>query len=202
LQEWHDRTAQLSFLISPSGALLPNLARKINPIDMSMQDYKRTIRVAVAPEKVFDAIINHIGDWWTDDVEGATAAKGDKFTVRFGRTYKTMEILDLGNSRRVEWECLDQHIDVPAGIKPLANNSEWVGTRIVWEISAHEEKSVLTFTHHGLNPGSECWTICAPGWDQSLESLMTFLTTGVSILPFKQLNERPSRILDLDSQAY
>jgi hypothetical protein len=73
---------------------------------MNSQDYRRTIRVAVAPQKVFEAITLHIGDWWTSEMEGATTAKGDQFTVRFGRTHKTLVISDLEHGRRVNGNAL------------------------------------------------------------------------------------------------
>jgi hypothetical protein len=46
----------------------------------------------------------------------------------------------------------------------------------------------LTLVHEGLTPESECWSVCEPGWDQTVQSLVLLLETGTG-RPFAHLDE-------------
>lgn len=155
---------------------------------MKNENYQKSIILTAAPHEVFEAITQRIPGWWSKDFLGLAQSKGDEFTVRFGSTFKTMRITDVVRDQKIEWLCVDQHIEVPPGIEPLKNNAEWVGTNIIWEIEADDGITTLKHTHIGLTPAVECWAICEQGWDQTLQSVANLLTTGVG-RPFEQLDD-------------
>jgi hypothetical protein len=62
----------------------------------------------------------------------------------------------------------------------LENKDEWTGTKISFDISRHDDKTQVLFTHIGLTPGVECYNACLKGWSQYVQhSLLSLITTGV-----------------------
>jgi hypothetical protein len=139
-----------------------------------MNDYQKSITVNNPAEEVYSAITEHIQDWWSDDFSGAAAQKDDQYTIAFGGTKKTFEILGAVPNQQVVWLCLKAYIEMQA----LKKKDEWVGTRLIWTIAADDQVTTLTMLHEGLNKSFECYDVCEAGWDYFIASLHTFLTTG------------------------
>ncbi|MEO7306448.1 MAG: SRPBCC domain-containing protein [Ferruginibacter sp.] len=148
-----------------------------------MNDYKKDIIINKPVAEVYAAITLHIADWWSNDLSGASAHKGDSFTIAFGKTQKTFNIVDVIPNSQVIWECVKAYINNPS----LENKSEWVGTKMIWSLSATGQGTTLHFLHEGLNQSMECYTICEAGWDMFLASLQTYLTTGKGMPFLKKL---------------
>lgn len=140
------------------------------------------------PAQVYRALTQRIPEWWSSDFEGLAAQLGDEFTVRFGDTFKTLRISTATPFEQVDWLCVGQRIVLPEGMTPLRNESEWVGQTIRWTLRPEGPGTAISFYHEGLTPESECWAVCEPGWDQTLESLVLLLETGAG-RPFKHLDD-------------
>lgn len=124
--------------------------------------------------EVFAAITGHIADWWSNDLTGAASRTGDSFTIAFGETRKTMNIVEAIPDKQVIWKCVKAYIDMPS----LKNKAEWVGTRIIWTLAAAGQGTTLTLLHEGFNPNFECYSVCEAGWESFLASLQAYLATG------------------------
>lgn len=144
-------------------------------------NYSNSLFIKSEAEKVYGAITNHISDWWSEDYSGISNNLNDKFTVRFGTTFKTMKVTELIPNEKVVWICIDTLIDIPE----LPNNTEWKDTRIVWELQKDDDNTKITLTHIGLTSELKCYTICEQGWKSFLESLKQFTETNIG-LPFKK----------------
>lgn len=60
-----------------------------------------------------------------------------------------------------------------------ANKREWTGTDIVFEIIKQGDKTKVQFTHVGIVPTDECYTVCSNGWGTLINgSLYSLITTG------------------------
>jgi hypothetical protein len=141
---------------------------------MSVNDYQKSISVNKPLHEIYAAITEHISDWWSNDITGSATRPGDSFTISFGGTRKTMNILEANPNKKVVWECIKAYIDVAT----LKNKEEWVGTRLIWTLSPGELATTLHFLHEGLNPSFECYHVCLDGWDTFLASLKAYLHTG------------------------
>jgi len=150
-----------------------------------MNDYQKSITVNNTAEEVYSAITEHIQEWWSDDFSGASAQKGDHYTIAFGKTRKTFEIAEAIPNRQVIWLCRKAYIDMAA----LKKKDEWEGTRLIWTITGDDHGTTLTFLHEGLNRSFECYDVCEPGWDYFIASLHAFLTTG-SGTPYHKLEAK------------
>jgi hypothetical protein len=141
---------------------------------MDNNNYRISITPNASAEQVYNSITREIPEWWTEDFEGASGYIDEVFTVRFGSTYKTFKIEDAIPNERIVWLCLDALIDTPE----LENKTEWIGTRIVWDIIAGENTE-LKVTHIGLTPDVECYKLCQQGWkDFVAGSLLGLLNNG------------------------
>jgi hypothetical protein len=45
----------------------------------------------------------------------------------------------------------------------LKNKAEWVGTKLIWTLSATDQGTTLTFLQEGLNQSFECYNVCEAG---------------------------------------
>jgi hypothetical protein len=140
-----------------------------------MTDYKKSITVSKPASEVYAAITEYISDWWSNDLTGAAAQAGNNFTIAFGKTQKTFEIIKAIPNEQIIWKCVKAYIDVES----LKNKAEWVGTKMIWTLNTHEQNTTLTFLHEGLNESLECFSVCEAGWNQFLASLQAYLIRGM-----------------------
>lgn len=56
---------------------------------------------------------------------------------------------------------------------------EWTNTEMIFEIITAGDKTILHFTHEGLIPEKECYSICEKGWSMIIKDwLFHFITQG------------------------
>ena len=137
---------------------------------MKEQDYHTSITVNATAPEAFKSI-NNIPGWWTADFEGNSEKPGDVFTVRFGETFITLQVVELIPGKKITWQVIDCYKHW------LKDKKEWLGTKMIWEISAEENGTKISFTHVGLVPGIECYNGCEKAWNFYInESLFKLLT--------------------------
>lgn len=146
-----------------------------------MDDFKKTLIIQATDESVFNTLTNDIPKWWTEVFEGISNEQGQSFTIRFGSgVFKTFLVQELVTNKKVVWLVTDSLIDIPE----LKNKTEWINTKIIWDISTQNDKIELRLTHLGLTPKIECYNICEGGWHNFTDSLTDFIKTGIG-KPFK-----------------
>jgi hypothetical protein len=140
---------------------------------MSNQDYTATISVDQSPKEAFDAIRNLSG-WWSEEIEGSTAKAGDEFRYHYRNVHKcTMKLVELVPGKRVAWLVTDNYFNF------TEDKTEWKGTRIVFDIAKKGEKTEIHFTHEGLVPAYECYSVCSDAWGSYIRgSLKSLIATG------------------------
>jgi hypothetical protein len=61
----------------------------------------------------------------------------------------------------------------------VKDKTEWTGTKISFDISKKDDKTLIRFTHSGLVPKFECYNACSNAWTDIIrQSLYSFITTG------------------------
>lgn len=145
---------------------------------MPPEHYRRSITVASAPDKAYWALTEGMHEWWTTP-SAPMKAVGDRSTFAFppGVSFWTFEAAVLEPAARVEMICVEA-LHRHDG-KPKEVETEWLGTRVVWRISANGTGADIAMEHRGLVPALHCYDICERGWDFFFaESLKAFLDTG------------------------
>jgi hypothetical protein len=147
-----------------------------------MNDYKQEISFDnVEHSSIYNALTSEIPRWWTDSFSGVSDMQNGVFTVKFGEgIFKTIRVESLTSSNIV-WMVEDALIRIPQ----LQNQTEWIGTKIIWEIISEGPGTILRLTHIGLNSKFECYDICSDGWKEFAQSLKAYLETGEGF-PFKR----------------
>jgi uncharacterized protein YndB with AHSA1/START domain len=139
---------------------------------MKNQDFTTSITVDQSPEKVFNAIKN-ISGWWSENIEGATDRLKGEFTHRDRYLYVKMKIVHL-TPQKIVWDVLKSHNN-----KFFKNENEWKDTKIVFEMTEQADKTEIRFTHVGLSPVFECYTVCSNAWSFFISSsLKKLIETG------------------------
>jgi hypothetical protein len=124
--------------------------------------------------EVFNAI-NDVTKWWTEELEGRSQKLNDEFTVRFFDDVHvtTQKLVEVIPDKKVVWLVTDSRLNF------VNNKGEWTDTQISFEISSHDNKTQLDFTHFGLGPQLECYDSCKGGWERYINgSLVKLLTEG------------------------
>lgn len=140
---------------------------------MKHQSFTNTVTVDQTPEQVINAI-NNPRAWWNENITGVTDQQGAVFHYAY-RNVHTCDILveELTPGAKVVWHVIENHFDF------IKDDSEWKGTRIMFEVARQGEKTVLTFTHLGLAPEYECYELCEKAWTFFTgDSLYKLITTG------------------------
>ncbi len=134
------------------------------------------VEINTDSNKVFEAITNHVQDWW-GNTDKAFSAIGDEFTTSFDKTYWKFKIAELDPNSKIVWECIEAN-HVHDGYEKI--QTEWEGTSVEWLIEQESpNKTILTFAHNGLEPNLNCYEVCTPAWEMFVtKSLKKFVETG------------------------
>jgi uncharacterized protein YndB with AHSA1/START domain len=137
------------------------------------QDFTTTILVDATPAEVFNAV-NKPRDWWSQEITGNTNTLNAEWNYHYKDVHVCkMKITELVPDTKVVWLVLENSFNF------IKDQSEWVGTKIIFDISRKGNKTELRFTHQGLTPAYECYDICENAWTQYIQqSLFSLITTG------------------------
>ena len=121
----------------------------------------------------FDAIKNVRG-WWSEEIEGDTDQLNDVFDYHFEDVHRCkLKLVELVPNKKVVWLVQDNYF------KFTKDKSEWVGTRVCFDILEVGDKTKITFTHVGLVPEYECFEICKGAWTTYVtKSLRDLIVNG------------------------
>jgi hypothetical protein len=146
-------------------------ANAISPMN-DQQNYTTTFTVNQTPLEVFDAIKNVRG-WWSDEIEGRTDQLGE-FKYHYKDIHRcTIRITELTPGKKMVWHVADNDFNF------VKDRSEWKDTDIVFDIARTGDKTEVRFTHVGLRPVHECYSVCSDAWGTYINgSLRNLIAKG------------------------
>ena len=137
---------------------------------MKQQDFNCCITADITAKEAIAGISN-VSGWWATNVTGSSQNLGDVFTVLFGKTFSTIKVIELIPEQKIVWHVMDSLVPL------FKNEKQWNNTKMLWEISAENHTTKISFTHIGLTPETECYNDCVAGWSFFVkESLFKLLT--------------------------
>ena len=140
---------------------------------MEDKSFTADILVDQSPAVAFRAILNFRG-WWSEEIEGNT----DKLNEEFFYHYKDihlckLKLIELGPDEKIAYLVTANEFNF------VEDKSEWVNTKLIFEITNEEGKTRVRFTHEGLVPEYECYKVCNDAWSGYIKnSLYKLITTG------------------------
>jgi len=140
---------------------------------MKHQDFTTTVLVEATPQQVFGAV-NNVRGWWSENISGDTSRPGSEFLYQYQDVHRAkMKIAESIPDQKVVWHVLDNYFQF------TKDKNEWTGTYVIFEISVKGNQTQLTFTHQGLVPEYECFTVCRDAWTHYIQgSLKELILTG------------------------
>jgi hypothetical protein len=156
---------------------------------MTAPDFTTTIVVDQTPQQAFTAIKN-VSGWWSEEVEGNTDKLNDVFDYHFEDIHRCqIKLIEVVEDKKMVWHVLKNYFK-PGIFDNTTNHAnsddritkdqtEWVDTKICFEITEKDNKTQIRFTHIGLVPDYECFDVCSNGWTYYIgQSLFDLITTG------------------------
>lgn len=146
---------------------------------MASKDFTYTITTDRSPEQVFKAVLN-VRKWWVgyydEVIRGGTEKLDDEFTFLAGDGvhYSKQRLVEVIPNKKVVWLITDSKLTF------IGKTDEWVGSKVIFDISEKAGKTRLVFTHEGLTPEAECYDSCAPAWSTYLQNKLQPLINAVS----------------------
>src|SRR6476620_198587 len=141
-------------------------------------DFTYTLTTTRTPAEVFQAI-KDVRSWWSgyysEAITGNSENLGDEFdfTAGDGMHYSKQKLVEVVPNKRIVWLITDSTLTF------IEKQDEWVGTKVIFDISEQDGKTQLVFTHHGLTPEIECYEFCSPAWTQYLQhKLLPLISAG------------------------
>ncbi|MGJ1240855.1 MULTISPECIES: SRPBCC family protein [Sphingobacterium] len=141
---------------------------------MKKDDFKISITVEAGAQRVFEAI-NNVRGWWSQNIEGPTAALHDEFIYHYQDVHRCrIRIETMETDRKVVWRVLENYF------KFTQDEREWTNSSIIFDIVEDEGTTTLHFTHRGLNSQMECYQVCHDAWTYYIaDSLRQLILTGL-----------------------
>ncbi|MFZ1678703.1 MAG: SRPBCC domain-containing protein [Saprospiraceae bacterium] len=137
------------------------------------KSFTATILVDQNPATAFNAIKNFRA-WWSEEIEGNT----DKLNEDFFYHYKDIhlckiKLIEIVPDKKLVYLVLDNQFNF------IKDKTEWVNTKLIFDISKDDGKTKVQFTHEGLVPEYECYDVCNDAWGGYIKkSLYNLITTG------------------------
>lgn len=140
---------------------------------MEQKDFTSTIVVDKNPGEAFDAIKNFRG-WWSEDIEGATDKPEETFFYHYKDVHLCkMKLIEEVTDKKLVYEVVDNQFSF------TKDKTEWIGTKLIFDLTAEGKQTKIKFTHQGLVPEYECYNVCNDAWTGFIQkSLKDLINTG------------------------
>src|SRR5690242_17157413 len=107
---------------------------------MTNPSYTTSFTVDQPIDTVF-AAINNPRAWWSDSIEGATDRVGATWHYHFRDIHRcTIKVAEMAPGR-VVWHVVENYFNF------IADPSEWVDTRIIFDVTPSGGRTLVKFTH-------------------------------------------------------
>jgi len=133
--------------------------------------YTVAIEVAKPPDNVFNRLVNDVSKFWPEDFEGESTKLNDEFIFRSGDThFSKNKVVEFVPNKKVVWLVTES--------MRKTDNFEWTGTKMVFELKARNNITLLEFTYDGFILENEYDRLVQVCNMVIKEKLYNFLTNG------------------------
>jgi hypothetical protein len=144
---------------------------------MENKSFTTTIELEKSAQDVFNCL-KEVPSWWSKDFEGSSKQLNDEFIIQHSdRHYSKQQLVEMIPNKKIVWLVTDSTLNWLEKDK-----HEWTNTKMIFEITTKEDRTILNFMHEGLVPEKECYIKCEQGWNMVIRSwLFNFITEGKAI---------------------
>ena len=140
-----------------------------------MENITFTVSVNKSSSEAF-AAITQVKEWWTGEVLGRSEKIGDEFTYAYKDMHtSTQRVIEFEPGKKIVWEV------IAGELRFIEHTGEWIGTKMLFEISDNGNGSDIHFTHEGITPQSQCYSACSWWWGMLIQkNLKNLIETGIA----------------------
>lgn len=137
---------------------------------MEKENFSYQIISSKTPESIFELLLN-VDQWWSglyeETIKGKSHHLNDEFTFEAGQGmhYSKQKLVELVPNKKIAWLVTESKLTF------LSDAGEWTNSKLLFDISKENNKTIVTFTHDGLTPQIECYDQCSSGWTGYLNNL-------------------------------
>lgn len=137
------------------------------------KSFSASIVVDKDPSTAFNSIKNFRA-WWSEEIEGVTDELDESFFYHYKDIHLCkLRLIEVIPDNKLVYEVLDNQFSF------VEDKTEWVGTKLVFNIATEAENTRVEFIHEGLVEEYECYAICNESWNSYIKnSLYKLITTG------------------------
>lgn len=141
--------------------------------NISNQNYTTTITVDKDISSAFNSIKN-FRSWWSEEIEGNTDKVGETFFYHYKDVHLCkLKLIEMIADKKLVYQVIDNEFNF------TKDKTEWINTKLIFDISSEGTKTKIVFTHEGLVPTYECYNVCNDAWTSYIQgSLKNFIETG------------------------
>jgi hypothetical protein len=156
-----------------------------------LESFTVTIEILKLPHEVFNCL-TEVTKWWSKDFEGNSGQLNDEFIIHHrNQHYSKQKLVEVVSDKKIVWLVTDSTL-----YWLEKNKHEWTNTKMIFELTAKGEKTILHFTHEGLIPQKGCYTMCEKGWTMIVKSwLIHFINNGTPSSEMTKAAEIRNKIL-------
>lgn len=123
-----------------------------------LESFRTSIETFKSPSEVFECL-GEVPDWWSRDFEGRSRDLNDEFIIHHPNThFSKQKLIEVIPGKKIVW------LVTEGTLHWLKQPHEWTNTKMIFQISVKNDKTILDFTHEGLVPAKECYSACINGW--------------------------------------
>ncbi len=140
---------------------------------MDKKDFTAAILVSQNQATAFNAIKNFRA-WWSEEIEGNTDQLNETFFYHYKDIHLCkIKLIEAISDKKLVYQVLENEFSF------TKDQTEWVGTKLIFEIINEGDKTNVQFTHEGLVPDYECYNVCFDAWTGYItKSLYNLINTG------------------------
>ena len=141
--------------------------------NMASKSYTSTIVVNKTAHDAFNAIQNFRG-WWSQEIEGNTNKPGETFFYHYKDVHLCkIKLIEMQEDKRLVYQVIDNEFNF------TKDKSEWINTKLIFELQPEGNNTKIVFTHEGLVPEYECYAVCNDAWTSYIQgSLKDYIEKG------------------------
>lgn len=140
---------------------------------MESKNFTTSILVEGTEANAFNAVKNFKA-WWSEDIEGNTDTLGETFFYHFKTVHLCkLKLIEVIENQKLVYQVIDNEFNF------TQDKTEWVNTKLIFDLSEEGNKTKIVFTHEGLVPEYECYHVCHDAWTSYIQgSLKNLIETG------------------------
>lgn len=140
---------------------------------MEDKSFTASVLVDQSAAEAFNAIKNFRA-WWSEEIDGSTDVLNQEFFYHYKDIHLCkLKLIEVVPDKKLVYLVLDNEFNF------VEDKTEWVNTKLVFDLTSENARTRVNFTHNGLVPEYECYKVCNDAWTGYItKSLYELITTG------------------------